>query len=82
MASIWLVYTDRFASRGVRNMDKLTIGIILASRIMREIERGSGRWAKIGGQSHGWKILHFICRRYGVSNLLMHDIVNGFLRAA
>ncbi len=62
-------------------MDKLTIGIILASRIMREIERGSGRWAQIGGQSHGWKLLHFIIRKYGIPATLTHDILNGSLRA-
>ena len=62
-------------------MDKLTIGIILASRIMREIECGSGRWAKIGGQSHGWKILHYVIFRYAIPCGVSWDIINGFLRA-
>ena len=62
-------------------MDKLTIGIILASRIMREIECGSDRWAKIGGQSHGWKILHYVIFRYAIPCGVSWDIINGFLRA-
>ena len=64
-------------------MDKLTKGIILATLTMEEIDKGSPRWyeRRRGGQSHGWKVLHYITARYGLPQALVTDIISGFLRA-
>ena len=66
-----------------KDMDKLTIGIILATLTMEEIDKGSPRWyeRRRGGQSHGWKVLHYIAARYDLPRQVVIDIVNGFLRA-
>jgi len=66
-----------------KDMDKLTVGIILATLTMEEIDKGSPRWyeRRRGGQSHGWKVLHYIENRYHLPVDLTMDIVNGILRA-
>ena len=60
-------------------MNTKTTGIILATMIMSELETyGGERWR--GGQSHAWKLLQWVVRRYGIREF-EQDILHGFLRA-
>ena len=60
---------------------KMTNGITLLTLCIEEAERGSPRWQKRGGQSHGWMIWHYLVHRYKMPHDLTSDILNGFLRA-
>jgi hypothetical protein len=48
--------------------------------VMEQIEAGSPKWQNCGGQSYGWKLLHWLQRRYDVPNDVLMAIANGFLR--
>ena len=62
-------------------MKRMADGIVLMTLCIEEIERGSPRWVKRGGQSHGWKVLEAIVQRYQIPRQLANDIIDGFLRA-
>ena len=60
-------------------MNAKSIGIVLATMIMSELETyGGERWR--GGQSHAWKLLTWVVGRYDIREF-EQDILNGFLRA-
>jgi len=52
----------------------------LLTLIMEEIEQGSPNLLNRGGQSRGWKIFHWISRRYSVPACVEKQILNGYVR--
>ena len=54
--------------------------IKIMTLVMQEIEQGCPNWTDRGGQSYGWKVLHWLERRYDVPSYIEQAVVNGYLR--
>lgn len=60
------------------NWDVVERAIKLLTLVMEEVEQGSPNL--IGGQSKGWAIFHWLCKRYDVPERISRDVLNGYLR--
>jgi len=54
--------------------------IKLMTLAMEEIDSGCPNWRDRGGQSYGWKVMHWLQARYKMPNHIKAAIINGYLR--
>lgn len=54
--------------------------IKLMTLVAEQIEGGAPNWQDQGGQSYGWRLLHWLECRYDVPNTVVADVVNGYVR--